>query len=167
MKDVTIVLLSLFADGLSTTTPTVLFNFYSLATNLTVQDKVYAEVQKVVGGERDITQDHINQMPYLKAFVRETFRVWPNGTEVSRYTEKEIVLSGYLIPAGTHLDLSPMVHFRDPKLFPDPAEHRPERWLRKMEDGGGSGEGGIHPYMHTPFGHGTRMCAGRRRVHWT
>ena len=32
-------------------------------------------------------------MPYLKAFVRETFRVWPNGTEVSRYTEKEMVSS--------------------------------------------------------------------------
>ena len=30
-------------------------------------------------------------MPYLKAFVRETFRVWPNGTEVSRYTEKDMV----------------------------------------------------------------------------
>ena len=32
-------------------------------------------------------------MPYLKAFVRETFRVWPNGTEVSRYTEKDMVSS--------------------------------------------------------------------------
>ena len=30
-------------------------------------------------------------MPYLRAFVRETFRVWPNGTEVSRYTEKDMV----------------------------------------------------------------------------
>ena len=32
-------------------------------------------------------------MPYLKAFVRETFRVWPNGTEVSRFTEKDMVSS--------------------------------------------------------------------------
>ena len=47
----------------------------------------------MVKGDRDVTQAHINQMPYLKAFVRETFRVWPNGTEVSRYTEKDMVSS--------------------------------------------------------------------------
>ena len=50
----------------------------------------------MVKGDRDVTQAHINQMPYLKAFVRETFRVWPNGTEVSRYTEKDMVSSGFI-----------------------------------------------------------------------
>ena len=49
----------------------------------------------MVKGDRDVTQAHINQMPYLKAFVRETFRVWPNGTEVSRYTEKDMVSCGF------------------------------------------------------------------------
>ena len=88
----TIICLSLFADGLSTTTPTVLFNLYSLATNPDVQSKVFKEVSEVVkGDDTDVTQEHINQMPFLKAFVRETFRVWPNGTEVSRNTEKDMV----------------------------------------------------------------------------
>ena len=80
------------------------------------------------------------------------------------------VLSGYQIPAGTHVDLNPSVHFRDPKLFPDPDAHRPERWLRGTasstssgkEERGGAEEDLIHPYLLTPFGHGTRMCAGRR-----
>ena len=56
-----------------------------------MNEKVFAEVSEVMKGDADVTQAHINQMPYLKAFVRETFRVWPNGTEVSRYTEKDIV----------------------------------------------------------------------------
>jgi cytochrome P450 len=79
---VTILCLSLFSDGLSTTTPTILFNLYCLATNPEAQDKVRQEILDVVGDERDITEEHINKMAYMKAFIKETFRVWPNGTEV-------------------------------------------------------------------------------------
>ena len=97
-------------------------------------------------------------------------RLWPNGTEVSRYCEEDLVLSGYQVPAGTHLDLNPSVHFRDPALFPDPDAHRPERWIRAGATSPPSSEAAavseaadaIHPYLLTPFGHGTRMCAGRR-----
>ncbi len=53
-------------------------------------------------------------MPYTKAFIKETFRLFPNGTEVSRRTEEPMVLSGFSVPAGTHVDLNPTVHFRDP-----------------------------------------------------
>ena len=120
LKDVTIVCLSLFTDGLSTTTPTLLFNLYSLASNPEVQERVYREVSQVVGtkGQQTITQDHINSLPLLKGFVKETFRLWPNGTEVSRYVQEDMVLSGYHIPTGTHVDLSPFVKFRDPEIFP-------------------------------------------------
>jgi len=57
---------------------------------------------------------------------------------------------------GTHVDLNPSVHFMDEDMFSDPTKHMPERWLRD------EGEKEIHPYLLTPFGHGTRMCAGRR-----
>ena len=204
----TIICLSLFSDGLSTTTPTILFNLYALATNPEVQDKVYREIESVVGkgGEKDISQEHINKMVYLKAFVKETFRLWPNGTEVSRFLEQDLVLSGYQVtrnkemiksaklrhypqvPSGTHVDLNPSVHFRDPNLFPDPDTHRPERWLRaelkvtnaleaktnktskatktshkrlELSESDVTSGVKIHPYLLTPFGHGTRMCAGR------
>jgi cytochrome P450 len=84
-----------------------------------------------------------------------------------------MVLSGYHIPKGTYVDLNPFVRFRDPSLFSDAEAHRPERWLRA--DGGvseieattaassaESETAKVHPYLLTPFGHGTRMCAGRR-----
>ncbi len=31
-------------------------------------------------------------MPYLKAFVRETHRLWPNNTEIQRFTGMLVVL---------------------------------------------------------------------------
>ena len=182
LKDVTIICLSLFSDGLSTTTPTMLFNLYELARNPEAQTIIYDEIVSLAGKTGDLTADHINKMVYIKAFVKETFRRWPNGTEVSRYTDKPMVLSGYEIPAGTHVDLNPSVHFMDPRIFADPEAHKPERWIRQASDDASDktalrqntanankdtyDENGvnvqIHPFLLTPFGHGTRMCAGRR-----
>jgi len=155
-KDVAVICLSLFSDGLSTTTPTVLFCLYCLAANPSVQEELYKEVVDVAR-HKALTADALTRMPYAWAFVKETFRLFPNGTEVSRYVKRDLVLSGYTVPAGTHLDLNPSVHFRDAYFFKEPDQHRPERWLRS-----GDATTGVHPYLLTPFGHGTRMCAGRR-----
>ena len=71
----TIICLSMLSDSLSTTTPTLLFNLYALATNKTVQEKVFKEISTVIPkAEQEITQDHINKLVYLQAFVKETFR---------------------------------------------------------------------------------------------
>ena len=44
----TVICLSLFTDGLSTTTPTILFNLYCLATWPAVQQRVYDEIVEQV-----------------------------------------------------------------------------------------------------------------------
>ncbi|XP_041347656.1 probable cytochrome P450 CYP44 [Gigantopelta aegis] len=157
LKDVSIICLSLFADGLRTTVPALLFNLYTLATNPEVQEKVLEEIRTVlpVDGVM-ITPEIINQMTYLKACVKETFRLFPVGLDVSRILQKNIVIGGYQLPTGTQVVLNNFVLFKNPKHFVDPEDFHPERWLR---DGSACN---VHPYILTPFGHGVRMCAGRR-----
>ncbi|XP_049783975.1 probable cytochrome P450 CYP44 isoform X3 [Schistocerca cancellata] len=154
--DVIIVTFSLFTDGLSTTVPALLYNLYCLATNPEVQDKAYREIESVLKETDEITVDVLNKLPYIKAIVKETFRFYPIGTEVSRIIQKDLILSGYHVPKGTHVDLTPNVHFLSEKYFKDARIYLPDRWLRGNENTS------YHPYLLTPFGHGTRTCAGRR-----
>jgi len=76
LKDVAVICLSLFSDGLSTTTPTVLFCLYCLATNPKIQEKARKEIDNVVGADkyRPLTAEDLGKMPYLRAFIKETFR---------------------------------------------------------------------------------------------
>ena len=45
---------------------------------------------------------------------------------------------------------------QDDKYFPRASEFLPERWDR------GRPYGDIHPYAALPFGHGKRLCVGKR-----
>ncbi|KAH9380959.1 hypothetical protein HPB48_008178 [Haemaphysalis longicornis] len=48
-----------------------------------------------------------------------------------------------------------LVTCRLEKYFPQPERFHPERWL-------GEARCRIHPFSMLPFGHGARMCVGRR-----
>ncbi|XP_046406719.1 probable cytochrome P450 CYP44 isoform X2 [Ischnura elegans] len=152
-SDIKVITLSLFGDGLSTTTPTLICNLYCLATNPEVQERAFKEVSSVYNGG-PVTIDMINKMPYLKAVIKETFRVYPNGTEISRIVHKDLILNGYLLPAGTHCNLNQSVQYKSKKYFKDPEKFWPDRWLR------GESSGNIHPYLLIPFGIKARTCAG-------
>ena len=45
---------------------------------------------------------------------------------------------------------------RDPQLFDDPLEYKPERWLRDDMH-----KSPYHAFASLPFGFGTRMCLGK------
>jgi len=56
------------------TSPTLASNLYCLARHRDAQEKLYAEICRVVPAGEPITADMINAMSYLKAFVKEAFR---------------------------------------------------------------------------------------------
>ncbi|XP_043201861.1 probable cytochrome P450 CYP44 [Amphibalanus amphitrite] len=155
--DTLIIAFSMFNDGLSTTVPALLMALWCLANTPEAQHTLYHEIRSALpeGSQQPVTAEVVNNIPFMKAVLKETLRLYPIGTEVSRITDKDMELGGYHIPAGTHVDLNQWVQLRSEDSFPEPTTFRPERWLRQNRQQ-------IDPYLHIPFGHGTRMCAGRR-----
>ncbi|CAI4227491.1 unnamed protein product [Auanema sp. JU1783] len=156
-EDVKIIMLSLFSDGLSTTAPMLIYNLYNLAKHPDIQDEIRKEVNSVSKNGEELVSAKRNKLPMLKASIKETFRLYPIGTEISRIPQKSVTLGEYVIDPFTPIDINTNILTRSAKLFTNPNEYQPSRWLRGGEKGDSA-----HPYALLPFGIGPRMCAGRR-----
>ena len=53
---------------------TMVFLLMELAINQDKQAKLYEEIQRVVGDSPNLTKEHLAQMSYLKACLRESHR---------------------------------------------------------------------------------------------
>ena len=120
VDDVKILAFSLFGDGLSTvsglcvlcalqTAPTLINNLYCLGAHPAAQQRVYDELHAVTAGQpatAPITLDQLNAMPTLAACIKEAFRLYPVGTDVSRITQRQLTLSGYDIPTNVRVMLA-------------------------------------------------------------
>ncbi|KAF3513359.1 hypothetical protein F2Q69_00000244 [Brassica cretica] len=118
-----------------------------------VMRKAQEEVQRIVGTKSKITNNEIDQMQYLKCVIKETMRLHPAGTVPRETSSKWIKVGGYDIPPKTKLLVNLFAVQRDPKIWENPEDFIPERFLDKsIEYMGSKG--------YAPFGFGRRNCPG-------
>ena len=142
--------------GIDTTGNTAAFILYHLASNPVQQEILYKEIKDKLG-DRKLTPAILNEMKYLKAVQHESQRLLPAVGGLGRTTQKDMVLSGYQIPKGSMVSFMWTTTMRSEKHFKNSDEFLPERWLRGCPQ-----QNNAHPFAFTPFGHGSRMCIGRR-----
>ncbi|CAJ1079141.1 cytochrome P450 [Xyrichtys novacula] len=144
--------------AVDTTSNTIAWSLYELAKEPEIQEKLYQEVISVCPGDKVPVSDDIAQMPYLKAVVRETLRMYPAIAGNARVTaEEEVVVGGYVFPKKTLFHLCSYAASYDESVFPNPYAFFPDRWLRGSEE-----KFKQHPFASLPFGFGIRGCLGRR-----
>lgn len=155
------VIMSLFIAGIDSTANTIAFVLINLALNPEKQDRLYQEIKETMGDENTLTKEHLAEMSYLKACVKESQRlVFPLMLGAIRYLEEDIVLAGYHIPKNTlvHPNMNSMT--LDERFYPRPTEYIPERWIRDTNDDIAKGQD--FPFGMMPFGFGPRGCIGQR-----
>ncbi|XP_055009232.1 sterol 26-hydroxylase, mitochondrial isoform X2 [Boleophthalmus pectinirostris] len=148
----------LLLAGIDTTSNTMCWALYLLAREPEIQEQLYQEVSQVCPGGRTPTSDDTAQMPFMKAVIKETLRMYPSIPGNARLSvDKEMIVGDYLFPKNTLFHLCHFASSYDERIFPNPQSFQPQRWLRGSEH-----KSQMHPFGSIPFGFGTRGCLGRR-----
>jgi cytochrome P450 len=149
--------LTLIAGATDTTMVTITWALSLLLNNRHTLKKVQDELDEKVGKERLVNESDINNLVYLQAVVKETLRLYPAGplSGARQFTE-DCTVGGYHIQAGTRLILNLWKMHRDPRVWSEPFEFQPERFLDTHKDVDVKGK----HYELLPFGGGRRSCPG-------
>ncbi|KAJ8709483.1 hypothetical protein PYW08_009487 [Mythimna loreyi] len=140
--------------GHQTTAHVLTYTMVLLGSHPDVQEKLFSEIQEVLGEDRDVEKMDLSKLTYLEAVLKESLRVITVTPLIARKLERDIKLKNYTVSAGRTCVL--MFHglHKHPMWGPDRHEFKPERWLEpgKMPD---------HPNAFAPFGLGRRRCIGK------
>ncbi|KAG5667203.1 hypothetical protein PVAND_015194 [Polypedilum vanderplanki] len=144
------------------TTSVVVFTLYLLAKNPEKQEKLRSELMSIMTNKNSpIKSENMKNLPYLRAVIKESLRIFPIGSGNTRNLSKDVVLAGYHVPKDTMVFMNAYIELSNPKYYPEPEKFIPERWLRDEKyENWRSKE--INPFAFLPFGFGARSCIGKR-----
>ncbi|KAL2346360.1 hypothetical protein Fmac_000360 [Flemingia macrophylla] len=149
----------LIAGATDTTAVTMVWALSLLLNNHHALKKVQDELDEHVGKERLVNESDIDKLVYLQAVVKETLRLYPAGTFASpREFAENCTLGGYNIQAGTRFILNLWKLHRDPRIWSNPLEFQPERFLSTHKNMNIDVRG--QHFELLPFGGGRRLCPG-------
>ncbi|XP_048200695.1 sterol 26-hydroxylase, mitochondrial [Perognathus longimembris pacificus] len=150
----------LLIAGVDTSSNTLTWACYHLSKSPEIQAELHKEVAGVVPVGKIPQHKDIAHMPFLKAVIKETLRLYPVVPANSRIImDKEIEIDGFLFPKNTQFVFCHYAISQDPSIFSEPESFQPHRWLRKQKSNAPSVQ---HPFGSVPFGYGVRACLGRR-----
>lgn len=135
-----------------------------LAANPRVQKEAQNELMRVVGSERLPTFADMQNLPYIRACVKEVLRINPMLIPgIRHHADADIVYKDQVIPKGTVLlTNTAFLHF-DPRRFDKPFEFVPERFLEhKLYSSEYAAMSDPYARDHFTFSTGRRTCPGAR-----
>ncbi|KAK5076852.1 hypothetical protein LTR64_005669 [Lithohypha guttulata] len=148
--------------GAETTSTCLSATLYHLCKTPQVMARLRSEIRDTFVSPEDITIKAVSNMPYLKATIDESLRIFPVASFITPRVTPPAghVIDGEVIPGGTYVSMGQWFMGRSERFFHRAKEFRPERWLgpEVKEEG---------PYglstdeVLRPFSLGPRNCIGK------
>ncbi|KAF9193536.1 hypothetical protein BGZ51_003091 [Haplosporangium sp. Z 767] len=157
--------------GRDTTAQGLTWQFYSLMANPRVMKTMVQEIDIVLqGSEEKITYEVLmNELPYVKAVLHETLRLYPPVPKnVKQAVDDDVLPDGTRIYKGEYIGYSNWCLGRNKSVWGVDAEQFvPERWLTQREE---QQVQGVSPFgkfkaesqfKFVSFNAGPRLCLGQ------
>ncbi|KAL0285462.1 UNVERIFIED_CONTAM: cytochrome [Sesamum angustifolium] len=145
------------AGGTDTTATTIEWAMAELLTNPKAMANVQNELSEMVGLNNEVEEFHIHKLKYLEAVMKETMRLHPAvPLLLPRSPTQTSTVRGYTVPKRTRVFINVGWIQRDPSIWDNPSEFKPERFLHENEKCDFSGNN----FHYLPFGSWRRVCAG-------
>ncbi|KAK1370578.1 hypothetical protein POM88_036670 [Heracleum sosnowskyi] len=149
--------LAFISGAADSTRVTLTWALSLLISNPHVLKKARDELNNHVGRNRQVEESDIKNLVYLQAIFKESMRLYPASLLLPpRESIEDCVISGYNVPKDTRLIVNLSKIHRDPQVWPNPDEFRPERFLTSHQNVDVEG----NHYELLPFGSGRRRCPG-------
>ncbi|KAF2292560.1 hypothetical protein GH714_025581 [Hevea brasiliensis] len=149
--------MTLIIAGADTTSITLTWILSNLLNNRRALELAMEEIDLKVGKERCVESSDIENLVYVQAIVKETLRLYPPGPlAVPHEASEDCLIGGYHIPKGTRIFPNLWKLHRDPKIWKNPDEFIPERFLTNHANLDVTGQN----FEYIPFGSGRRSCPG-------
>ncbi|MFG1792764.1 cytochrome P450 [Nocardia sp. NPDC049149] len=145
-------LMTIFMAGHETTGMGLAWALYELARAPEIQQRLFEETQRVFGGRAPVTAD-LAELTYTKMVVDESLRLNPPIWVYPRAALADDEISGWHVPAGDCVFVSPYVTHRHPDFWLAPERFDPERFTEAAKKN-------RPKYTFFPFGGGQRKCVG-------
>lgn len=106
-----------------------------------------------------MTPDVIQSLTYLRACIKESFRMYPTASQIARLTEEPLQVSGgHILPSYSLVLCHTHVACQQEENFTQATKFLPERWLSEERDSDWNHKSNLV----LPFGSGKRICPGKR-----
>ncbi|XP_038059763.1 cytochrome P450 2J6-like [Patiria miniata] len=145
---------ALFAAGSETTATTLQWTLLYMAVYPEIQQRVQAEIDAVVGRNRLPRMADKPELNFTRAVIWEVQRlslIVPLG--VAHAAAADTQFRGFLIPKDTLLVPNLWAVTHDPKVWPEPDQFKPERFLNDKGEA-------VQAEELIPFSVGRRSCIG-------
>ncbi|KAI0793048.1 cytochrome P450 [Irpex lacteus] len=124
------------------------------------QKKAQEELDRVIGSDRAPEWEDLEDLPYIRALLKEVHRFRPTAPLIPRATTADLMYRGYKIPEGSTIIANMWGMFHDPAVYEDPEKFNPDRYMSSEVGTKPEHEYDLGQRNDLSFGGGRRVCAG-------